>query len=64
MYLDWWPTVEGGSDVVPFTTVDPEHCAEFLILVFAPRSSFDVRVESFSPSLKRIDQVCSCATGW
>ena len=55
MYLDRWTTVEGGSDVVPFTTVDPEHCDEFLIFVFAPRSSFDVRVKGFSPSLKRTD---------
>jgi len=52
MYLDRWPTVEGGSDVVPFTTMDAEHCDEFLILVITPRSSFDVRVEGFSPSLK------------
>ena len=52
MYLDRWPTVEGGSDVVPFATVDLEHCDEFLILVITPRSSFDVRVEGFSPSLK------------
>jgi len=52
MYLDWWSTVEGGGDVIPFTTVDPEHRDEFVILVIAPRSSFNVWVESLPPSLK------------
>ena len=52
MYLDWWPTIEGGGDVVPFTTMDPKHCDEFLILMITPGSSFNVRVEGFSPSLE------------
>ena len=54
-YLDRWSTVEVGGDVVPFTTVDPEHENESIVLVIAPRSSFDARVESLSPSLE-----CTC----
>jgi len=54
MYLDRWSSVEGGSDVVPFTTVDAEHRDEVVILVVTPRSSSDIRVEGFSPSLRRV----------
>ena len=50
--MDWWSTVEEGSDVVPFTTMDPEHRDELFILMLAPWSAFDVRVESLSPSLQ------------
>jgi hypothetical protein len=63
MYLYRWPTVEGGGDIVPFAAVDPKHLDEFVILVLAPRSSSDVRVESFSPSLQWIGQSCPYATG-
>lgn len=60
MYLNRWSAVEGGSNVIPFTTVDAEHCDEFLILVLTPRSSSDVRVEGFSPPLKPRDQMRPC----
>jgi len=52
-YLNRGSTVEGGGDVVPFTTVGPEHRYEFFILVIVPRSSLDVWVEGFSPSLRK-----------
>ena len=63
-YLDRRPAVEGGGDVIPLATVDAEHCDEFLILVLAPRSSPDVRIEGFSPSLKRPNQMRPYPRDW
>ena len=54
MYLDGWSTIKGTSNVIPFAAVDSKHGNEVLILVFGPRASFDVRVESFSPSLQEL----------
>ena len=63
MYLDRWSTVEGGSDVVPFTAVDTEHLDELIVLVVTPRPSSNVWVEGFSPSLRPINYGGTCATG-
>ena len=52
MYLDRWPAVEGCGDIVPLATVGSEQGNEFVILLFGPRSSFDLRVKSLSPSLE------------
>lgn len=52
MYLDRWSPVKGCSNIVPFTTVDSEHRNELVILTSCPRPPLDIRVKSFSPSLK------------